>query len=77
MNFFFITLLWQHILYLCTLFLVQGGKCTGYSFTEISVTTILRFVKPQRGQISRTQIQDMLPQQCYKDKVHILTRDFS
>ena len=26
MNFFFIILLWQHILYLCTLFLVQGGK---------------------------------------------------
>ena len=28
MNFFVIILLWQHILYLCTLFLVQGGKCT-------------------------------------------------
>ena len=28
MNFFVIVLLWQHILYLCTLFLVQGGKCT-------------------------------------------------
>ena len=26
MNFFVIILLWQHILYLCTLFLVQGGK---------------------------------------------------
>ena len=25
-NFFFIILLWQHILYLCALFLVQGGK---------------------------------------------------
>ena len=25
---FVITLLWQHILYLCTLFLVQGGKWT-------------------------------------------------
>ena len=30
MNFFVIILLWQHILYLCTLFLVQGGKWTGY-----------------------------------------------
>ena len=28
MNFFFIILLWQHIMYLCTLFLVQGGKWT-------------------------------------------------
>ena len=28
MNFFVIILLWQHILYLCTLFLVQGGKWT-------------------------------------------------
>ena len=26
MNFFVTILLWQHILYLCTLFLVQGGK---------------------------------------------------
>ena len=26
MNFFVIILLWQHILYLCTLFLVQGDK---------------------------------------------------
>ena len=26
MNFFFMILLWQHILYLCTLFVVQGGK---------------------------------------------------
>ena len=26
MNFFVIILLWQHILYLCTLFLVQGGN---------------------------------------------------
>ena len=25
----------------------------------------------------RTQIQDMLPQQYYNDKVHILTRDFN
>ena len=25
----------------------------------------------------RTQIQDMLPQQYYKEKVYILTRDFS
>ena len=31
MNFCVIILLWQHILYLCTLFLVQGGKWTGYS----------------------------------------------
>ena len=31
MNFFLIILLWQHILYLCTLFLVQGGKWNGYS----------------------------------------------
>jgi len=31
MNFFVIMLLWQHILYLCTLFLVLGGKWTGYS----------------------------------------------
>ena len=26
MNFFFIILLWEYILYLCMLFLVQGGK---------------------------------------------------
>ena len=32
MNFYFIILLWQDILYLCTLFLVQGGKWTGYSY---------------------------------------------
>ena len=31
MNFYIIILLWQHILYLCTLFLVQGGKWTGQS----------------------------------------------
>ena len=57
MNFFIIILLWQHIMYLCTLFLVQGGKWT--------------------HEKQRTQIQDMLPQQYYKEKVHILTRDFS
>ena len=28
---FFVILLWQHILYLFMLFLVQGGKLTGYS----------------------------------------------
>ena len=28
-------------------------------------------------EIQRTQIQDMLPQQYYNEKVHILTRDFS
>ena len=28
MKFFVIILLWQHSLYLCTLFLVQGGKWT-------------------------------------------------
>ena len=28
MNFFVIILLWQHILYLCTLFNVQRGKWT-------------------------------------------------
>ena len=27
MKFIVIILLWQHILYLCTLFLVQGGNC--------------------------------------------------
>ena len=26
MNIFVLILLWQHILHLCTLFLVQGGK---------------------------------------------------
>jgi len=28
MNFFVIILFWQHNLYLCTFFLVQGGKWT-------------------------------------------------
>jgi len=28
MDFFVTILLWQHILYLCTLFIVQGGKST-------------------------------------------------
>ena len=28
MNIFVLILLWQHILHLCTLFLVQGGKWT-------------------------------------------------
>ena len=50
MNFFVIILLWQHIL-----FLVQGGKWTGYSLHEKQ----------------HTQIQDMLPQQYYNEKVHI------
>ena len=36
MNFFVIILLWQPILYLCTLFLVQGGKWTGYSLFPVS-----------------------------------------
>ena len=40
MNFFVIILLWQHILYLCTLFLVQGGKWTGYSQSTCSLMMI-------------------------------------
>ena len=42
-------------LYLCTLFLVQGSKWTLASLHEKQ----------------RTQIQDMLPQQYYNEKVHI------
>ena len=57
MNFFVIILLWQHILYLCTLFLVQGGKWT---------SPLASLHKKQR-----TQIQDMLPKQYYNEKVHI------
>ena len=60
MNFFFIILLWQHILYLCTLFLVHEGKWTLASLHEKQ----------------RTQIQDMLPQQYYKEKVHIFKTGF-
>ena len=53
MNFFVIILLWQHILYLCTLFLVQGGKWS----------PIASLYEKQR-----TQMQDMLPQQYYNEK---------
>ena len=56
MNFFVIILLWQHILYLCTLFLVQGGKWTPLASLH---------------EKQRKQIQDMLPQQYYNKKVHI------
>ena len=38
MYFFVIILLWQHILYLCTLFLERGGKWTGYSQQQIRNT---------------------------------------
>jgi len=45
MNVFVIILLWQRILYLCTLFLVQGGKWTQrettYTNTGYAATTIL------------------------------------
>ena len=41
MNFFVIILLWQHILYLCTLFVVQGGKWTGYSQTPVLLVHLL------------------------------------
>ena len=34
MNFFVIILLWQHILYLFTLFLVQGGKWTAVIYVN-------------------------------------------
>jgi len=34
MKFFIIILLWQRILYLCTLFLVQGGKCHNNIITK-------------------------------------------
>ena len=56
MNFFVIILLWQHFLYLCTLFLVQRGKWRS------SLASL--------HEKQRTQIQDMLPQQ-YNEKVHI------
>ena len=56
MNFFVIILLWQHILYLCTLFLVQGGNWSPLAFLH---------------EKQRAQIQDMLPQQYYNEKVHI------
>ena len=58
MTFFFIILLWQHI---CTLFLVQGGKWTGYSqFTCLPAR--------ETGYAATTILLR---------KVHILTRDFS
>ena len=53
MNFFIIILLWQHTLYLCTLFLVQGGKWIPLASLH---------------EKQRTQIQDMLPQQFYNEK---------
>ena len=46
MNFFVIILLWQHILYLCTLFLVQGGKWTGYG---LSRSVFVTFASSKRG----------------------------
>ena len=36
MKIFVIILLWQHILYLCTLFLVQGGECSSGIFKYLS-----------------------------------------
>ena len=36
MNIFVLILLWQHILHLCTLFFVQGGKWTGQSLMMIN-----------------------------------------
>ena len=50
MKFFFIILLWQHILYLRTLLLVQGDKWTASPLASLH-------------EKQRTQIQDMLPQQ--------------
>ena len=44
MNIFVLILLWQHILYLCTLFLVQGGlpaRETTYTNAGYAATTIL------------------------------------
>jgi len=51
-NFFVIILLWQHILYLCTLFLVHGRQ------VDLPPCT-------------RNNVQDMLPQQYYNEKVNI------
>ena len=56
MNFFVMILLWQHNLYLFTLFLVEGGKWSSFASLH---------------EKQRTQIQDMLPQQYYNEKVHI------
>ena len=56
MNFFVLILLWQHILYLCTLFLVQ--------IMEIQYESPLASLHEKQ----RTQIQDMLPQQYYNEK---------
>ena len=55
MNIFVLILLWQHILHLCTLFLVQGGKWTASPLASLH-------------EKQRTQIQDMLPQQYYNEK---------
>ena len=42
---FVLIFLWQHILYLCTLFLVQGGKCLPARETTIS-TKVLKISCP-------------------------------
>ena len=75
MNFFVIILLWQNVPYLCTLFLVQGGKWTSplaslheKQRTGYAATTILK---------QRTQTHDMLPQQYYNVIFIFLTRNFS
>ena len=41
MNFFFIILLWQHILYLCTLFLVQEGKSKWHTISAFVGSVII------------------------------------
>ena len=59
MNFFVTILLWQHIMYLFTSFLVQGGKWTHLESTCLHAreTTYTN--------------NDMLAQQYYNEKVHI------
>ena len=73
MNSFVIILLWQHILYLYTLFLVQGGKWTCLPARETTYTNAERQVSPFASlhEKQRVQIQDMLPQQYYNERVHI------
>ena len=64
MNFFVIILLWHHILYLCTLFLVQGGKNTKLKLLKTDAA--VWFNKSPLASLhekQHTQIHDMLPQQ--------------
>ena len=55
MNFFVIILLWQHILYFCTLFLVQGGKWTQVSPLASLYEKQVLLIKNQKKKLHKTK----------------------